>query len=262
MLELYNTMDALQVVFLSVIEGVTEFLPVSSTGHLILATKLLGITPTSFTKSFEIAIQLGAIASVVFLYAKSLIINKKLILVTLTAFFPTAVIGFLAYPLVKEVFLESTTITLASLFIGGLALIIIEKLCKYRDYPTSINKIGFKQAFAIGLVQSISIIPGVSRAAATIFGGLFAGLTRQAAVEFSFLLAIPTMLAATALDLYKSAGQFSQANFLQLTLGFVVSFFVALVSVKFLLAFIKKNNFVAFGVYRIILSLLFLLFIL
>lgn len=252
-------MDLIQILILSFIEGFTEFLPISSTGHLILATRLLHISPTEFTKSFEIFIQLGAILSIVWLYLRTLFSKKELWLPLFAAFIPTAGIGFFVYPLVKSVFLESTKITLVSLLIGGIFIILIEKYYKFKGNVDDLGKITFKQAFLIGLVQSISIIPGVSRAAATIFGGLFNGLSRKVAVEFSFLLAVPTMFAATALDLYKSRSELSGANYYQLGIGFVLSFLFALISVKFLLKYIQKNSFIPFGVYRIILSVLFFL---
>ncbi len=255
-------MNLIQTIILSIVEGITEFLPISSTGHLILVSKLLSINPTNFTKSFEIAIQLGAIASVAVLYAQKILTNKKLIPILLVAFIPTGIVGIIAYPLIKKVFLESTTITLVSLFIGGIAIILIEKFYKPKNLTKSVTEITYKNAFLIGLAQSISVIPGVSRAAATIFGGIFVHLTREAAIEFSFLLAVPTMLAATALDIVKSRSEFSSADFMQIGLGFVVSFLVALAAVKFLIKFIKQNDFTSFGVYRIIIALLGFLFLL
>lgn len=253
-------MSLLQVLILSIVEGFTEFLPISSTGHLILSSKLLGITPTELTKSFEIAIQLGAIFSVIALFTRSHLVNPKILPKILVSFVPTAAIGFLLYPIVKGVFLESEIITLLALFVGGVVIILFEKTHKEgKTSHSEISDLAYSKVFLIGLVQSVSIIPGVSRAAATIFGGLFLGLSRKSAVEYSFLLAVPTMFAATALDLYKSASSFGQTEITSLVVGFVASFAVAVLSIKFLLGFVKRNNFIGFGIYRILLSIIYFL---
>jgi undecaprenyl-diphosphatase len=240
---------------LSIVEGLTEFLPISSTGHLILTSKLLQIPSTEFLKSFEIIIQLGAILSVVFLYHKTLIknftLNKKLIV----SFIPTATIGLIAYPFVKGYLLDNSTITLTSLFLGGIILIILEKIHKEKEtHSKDLQDISYVQALFLGIFQSIAIIPGVSRSAATIIGGLFLGLKRKVAVEYSFLLAIPTMLAATSLDIFKTQLKFTSPELTLLLIGFIISFITALISIKFLLSFIKNHNFIFFGVYRIILA--------
>lgn len=244
-----------------VIEGVTEFLPISSTGHLILAGELLKLEQSEFLKSFEIIIQLGAILSVVVLYWKAFlnIENLKKIIV---AFIPTGIIGLLLYKLVKAYLLSNQVVVLWSLVLGGIALIIFEFYHKDgEETEQSIANISYKQSLWIGLCQSISIIPGVSRSAATIAGGLLGGLKRKTIVEFSFLLAVPTMLAASGLDIVKNASAFSKDQFGVLTVGFVVSFVVALASIKFLLGFIKNHNFMPFGVYRIIAAVVFWLII-
>ena len=244
-------------VILGIVEGLTEFLPISSTAHLILTAKLLELETTDFLKSFEIVIQLGAIASVIFLYWKTLItkwdLNKKII----AAFIPTAVIGLVFYSLVKDVFLENYLISVYTLLIGGIVLIIFEFFHKEGD-TKELENISYKQALMIGSFQSISIIPGVSRAAATILGGMFVGISRKTVVEFSFLLAIPTVAAATGLDLVQSISSFSGANFISLGIGFLVSFIMATISIKFLLKFIQNHNFISFGIYRILLALGFL----
>jgi len=246
-------MEILHVVILSVVEGITEFLPVSSTGHLILTSKLLGIATTEFLKTFEIAIQLGAIMAVVVLYFKRFLdleLDKKV----LAAFLPTALVGFLLYPFIKGFLLGSSAVTLVSLFIGGLVLIFFKSEGKGL-------KIGFKEAILIGAFQSLSVIPGVSRAAATIIGGLIVGLDRKKATEFSFLLAVPTMIAATGYDLYKSASLFSSTDFGFLAIGFALSFVFAAISVKFLISYVANHDFRLFGVYRIVLALLFWLLV-
>jgi len=255
-------MDLLQVLILSVVEGITEFLPISSTGHLVLASDVLKITQTDFVKSFEIIIQLGAILAVVVLYWKKLLSSKDLVLKIIVSFIPTAILGLVFYKIIKSFLLGNTMVTLWALFLGGIALIVIEKF--YKEQPhhlENIEKLSYKNAILIGLAQSVSMIPGVSRAAATILGGLFVGLKRKAAVEFSFLLAIPTMAAATGLDLIKSEFSFTTSEWGLLAVGFVGAFITAILAVKYFLRFIEKHTFVAFGVYRIILAIVFFLFI-
>lgn len=251
-------MNIFHSVIFGIVEGVTEFLPISSTGHLILTARLLKVPQTDFMKSFEIAIQLGAILSVVLLYWKPLFLDLKILKRVITAFLPTAVLGLIFYKIIKRFLLGSEGVVLWSLFLGGLFLIIFELLHRERaDAKDELSAISYRQSFIIGVFQSIAMIPGVSRAAATIIGGLILGLRRKTIVEFSFLLAIPTMLAAVALDLLKSAHTFSPEQFLFLGIGFMTSFVVALLAVKLLLYFIKNHNFIIFGVYRVVLVLLF-----
>lgn len=252
-------MSFIHSILLGIIEGFTEFLPISSTAHLILASKILGLETTIFLKSFEISIQLGAIASIIFLYRHTLAskweLNKKIV----AAFIPTAVIGAIFYKTIKNIFLENSMISIYALLIGGIILVVFELFHKEAETDISeLDKISYKQAVLVGLFQAIAIIPGVSRAAATIIGGLLIKIKRETIVEFSFLLAIPTMAAATGLDLVKSANSFSGSDFLNLGAGFFISFITAIISVKFLLKFIQKHNFTYFGIYRIILALIFL----
>ncbi|MBI5452594.1 undecaprenyl-diphosphate phosphatase [Candidatus Gottesmanbacteria bacterium] len=251
-------MNYLQTIILSIVEGITEFLPISSTGHLILTSDLLKISQTEFQKSFEIIIQLGAILSVVVIYFQTLLRKRKIWEKVLVAFLPTGVLGFTLYKLIKHYLLGNTVVVLLSLFIGGIVLIILEKMHnEEKSKLDDIEKISLKNAFFIGLFQSISMIPGVSRAAATIFGGLYLGLNRKTAVEFSFLLAIPTMLAATVLDLYKSHLSFTSYEYLLLAVGFAGAFITAFVTVKYFLRFIQSHTFVPFGIYRVILAVAF-----
>lgn len=255
-------MDIIQTVVLAIVEGLTEFLPISSTGHLILASDLLNIEQTDFVKSFEIYIQLGAILSVLFLYLGKLK-KKEVILPTLTAFLPTAAMGFLLYGTVKNFLLGNTLITLAALFWGGVLIILIEYFYKEREHHVSeIEKISLKNSFIIGLFQSVSLVPGVSRAAATIIGARLMGVRRKTAAEFSFILALPTMLSASILDLIKSDLAFTTNETLLIILGFVSSFVVATLAIKFFVDYIQNHSFIIFGIYRIILSILFYLFIL
>ncbi|QQG37672.1 MAG: undecaprenyl-diphosphate phosphatase [Candidatus Kaiserbacteria bacterium] len=245
-------------IVLGVVEGITEFLPISSTGHLILASELLRIPDSEYLKTFEIAIQLGAIGSVVALYWKSFFdveILKRLAI----GFIPTGVIGLAFYGIVKTYLLESTALVLWMLLLGGVALIVFELLHREPgDAPGSAHDISYLQAALIGLFQSIAIVPGVSRSAATIVGGLLLGIRRVAIVEFSFLLAVPTMLAATGLDLVKNASLFTPDQFLTLAIGFATAFLVALLAITWLLAFVRTRSFISFGVYRIVIALFFI----
>ncbi len=203
-------------------------------------------------------IQSGAILAVVLLYWRKFTdwgILKKVIV----AFIPTGVLGLIFYGVVKNYLLGSTAVVLWSLAIGGILLIIFEKFLSGNEGMGEIKDLSYGKAATIGLFQSVAMIPGVSRSAATIVGGMLLGLKREAIVEFSFLLAVPTMLAATGLDLVKSFHSFSSSQFGVLALGFIASFVMAVVSIKFLLNYIRKHSFTGFGVYRIILVVVFLL---
>ena len=256
-------MTILQAIILAVVEGLTEFLPISSTGHLVLTANALSISQTEFVKSFEVIIQLGAILAVTVLYAKTYLANIKILKKLLYAFIPTGFLGFIFYPVVKDVLLGNTYITLAALFLGGIVLIFIEKLpLEKNSHTDDVQEITTRQAVLIGFIQSISMIPGVSRAGATIVGGLLVGLNRKAAVEFSFLLAVPTVLAASSYDLYKSGFSFTGEEWMLLGIGFLVSFIVAILAIKFFLGLIKHHSLAVFGAYRIILAVLYALFLL
>lgn len=248
-------MTIFQAIILAVVEGITEFLPISSTGHLILVAKLMGIAQTEFTKTFEIVIQMGAIFAVAFLYGKKYLVHKKTLTYIVAAFLPTALFGFLLYPFIKYVLLDNTRVVIAALFLGGIAILALERIYKTKAHSKTLT---FTRAAIIGIIQCLSFIPGVSRAAATIFGGLFLGLSRKEAVEFSFLLAIPTMAAATGLDLIKNVGGLHTSEFGLLATGIVGSFITAFIVIKWLVKFIETNTFVPFGIYRIIISLLFI----
>jgi undecaprenyl-diphosphatase len=251
-------MTYLHTLILGIIEGVSEFLPISSTGHLMLASYLLHLKQTEFQKSFEIAIQLGAILSVVVLYWRALLVNFEILKRIITAFIPTAILGFIFYKIIKRVLLGSNTVVLYSLLIGGIFLILFELWHREKESASEeISDISYSKSFMIGLCQAVAMIPGVSRSAATIIGGLVLGIKRKTVVEFSFLLSVPTMVAATALDLMKSGGHFSSEEFNLLLVGFISSFIVALLSIKWLIHFIKNHTFISFGIYRILISLLF-----
>jgi undecaprenyl-diphosphatase len=215
---------------LGIVEGLTEFLPVSSTGHLILAGKFLGLPSGNFEKSFDIIIQLGAILSVVVLYWRVFLCDFKSFKKIAVAFLPTAIIGLALYKIIKQM-LGSEWVVVWALFLGGIILIIFERWYKKKPQEGLIGKISevsYRNAFFIGLFQSVAIIPGVSRSGATIVGGLSLGIKRETIVEFSFLLAVPTMCAATGLDILKNWQSFSIGDTGILAVGFVSSFLVAL----------------------------------
>src|SRR3989338_924768 len=250
-------MTLLHAILLSLIEGITEFLPVSSTGHLVVTSELLGISPTQFTTSFEIFIQLGAILAVVALYGKSFLRDRAAWVRVAAAYMPTAIVGLALYKMIKETLLTDPRITVWALFVGGVVLILFEwwhaRRMKVARVAT-IAQLSWQKAMVVGLFQSLSVVPGVSRAAATIVGGLTMGWDRKTAVEFSFFLAVPTMLAASGLDLLKSGASFSWDEILLLGTGFACSFLVAYVVVKWFVHFIETHTFVQFGVYRILLA--------
>ncbi len=251
-------MDILHVIILSIVEGISEFLPISSTGHLIITSEILKIPQSNFVKDFEIFIQLGAILAVVVLYFKSFIQSKIIWQKVLAAFLPTAIIGFLLFKFIKNYLLGNLYITLISLLVGGILLIILELIHKEKDHHVDkIEEISFKNAFIIGIAQALAVIPGVSRSAATIISALFLGTKRKAAAEFSFLLAVPTMLAATTLDLAKANFNYSNAEWISLLVGFIGSFITALIIIKWFLKYIQKHSFISFGIYRIVIAIIF-----
>ena len=255
-------MDLFHAVIFGIVEGVTEFLPVSSTGHLILTAKILGLSQDNFLKSFDIVIQLGAIASVLVLYWRRFLLDRAALVRVAIAFAPSAVFGLVLYSSVKHL-LGISAVVVWSLLIGGIALIVFELThTEHSDAEKDVSVLSYRQAAVIGLFQVIAMIPGVSRSAATIIGGMISGLSRRTAVEFSFLLAVPTMAAATGLDLMKNAGSFSGDQTIFLFVGFVVAFCTALASIVLLLRFVRAHTFVSFGIYRIVAALVFLILIL
>ncbi len=238
-------MDLFNAVVLGVVEGISEFLPISSTGHLILASHLIGLDHTEFLKSFEISIQLGAILSVVVLYWRMLLVDIEVIKRVIVAFIPTGALGFLFYKLIKRFLLGSSSVVLWSLLVGGALLILFEWLHREEEEKVeSVGDMSYRHAFLIGIFQSIAMVPGISRSASTIVGGLMLGLRRKTIVEFSFLLAVPTMLAATVYDLLKSGSQFNLDQVHLMAVGFICSFVVAIFSIKFLIRFIKTHTFI------------------
>lgn len=249
-------MSILDAIIIAIVEGLTEFLPISSTGHMVITSAILGIGDDEFTKLFEIVIQLGAILAVVVLYWKKFFVfNKnripfyiKLILATI----PALILGFLFHHKIKDL-MGSPMVVAASLFLGGIVLLFVDN---WFTNPTidKDEKVSNFRAIRIGFFQCLALIPGVSRSAASIIGGMQQKLTRNAAAEFSFFLAVPTMFAATCYDLYKSKDALANntGNFQLLAIGFVIAFVVALIAIKFFIGVLKKYGFRVWGVYRIL----------
>lgn len=250
-------MEIFQALILGLVEGISEFLPISSTGHLILVSKILAIAQSDFVKSFEIIIQFGAILAVVFLYRKRLMTDIEGWKRIIVAFVPTGILGLIFYKIVKTYLLGNSLVVICSLFVGGLLMIAIEKFYKSKESTKDFSKLSYKNAFLIGLGQSVAMIPGVSRSAATIISGLFLGMDRVSAAEFSFLLAVPTMAAATGLDLLKSSWRFSAQEYMLLAIGFMGAFAAALVTVKYFIGYVQKHTFIGFGVYRVLVAIAF-----
>ena len=247
-------------IILGTIEGFTEFLPISSTGHLIVASEFLGIDQTSMTKAYEVIIQFAAILAVILNYKEKFTMKKidlwsKIFL----AFIPIGTIGFILSDQIKALF--SIQIVAIMFIVGGIIFLIVEKffIDEKKMSIENIEDVTLKQAMIIGFAQIFALIPGTSRAGSTIIGGLLVGLTRKASAEFSFLLAFPVMTAVTAYDLLKHYKDFSDANLLTLGVGFVVAFFVAYLTIKLFLVFLEKFTFVAFGIYRIVFGVVLLI---
>lgn len=257
-------MNIFDAIILGIVEGLTEFLPVSSTGHLILASHLLGLEQTDTLKCFEVVIQLGSILAVVFIFFSRLKQDISLWIKLMVGFVPTAIIGFLLYKQIKTLF--SPSITAYMLIIWGIIFIIIElwRGKKPIHQTSNLDDISYKQALTIGISQCFAMVPGTSRSGATIITGLLCGLDRKLAAQFSFLLAIPTMFSATLYDTYKNIEIFSNniENIWIFLLGGVVAFLVALVSIKIFLSFVSKFDYIPFGIYRIIIGIIFLVWVL
>jgi len=254
-------MNIFESIILGIIQGFTEFLPISSTGHLIVASELMGIKQTAVNKAYEVIIQFAAILAVVLNYSdkftlKKIELWKKLVV----AFLPIGIVGFLFAKQVKSLF--SVEVVATMFIMGGIIFLIVERYYRKKEHTISdIEKVSYKQAFIIGLAQICALIPGTSRAGSTIIGAMLVGLNRKASAEFSFLLALPVMCATTAYDLLKHYNDFTDANFTVLGVGFVVSFIVAYLTIKLFLKFLENFTFVFFGLYRIALGLLLLIFI-
>ena len=252
-------MNIFHTVFLGIVEGVTEFLPISSTAHLDITRTLLGLSATDFMKSFEIIIQLGAILAVVVLYWKKIFKSWLYFRNIVIAFIPTGIIGLILYKIIKHFLLGNNKIEIATLLIGGVIILYFEyrqkKVVQVANIQT-VEELSIRQLLILGVVQAIAVIPGVSRSGAVIVGGRIMKIPASVITEFSFVLAIPTMLAATLYDIYKSGFSFSSGEWGTIALGFLVSFLVALLVVKWLINYVKNHSFSIFGWYRIALSIL------
>ena len=246
-------MTWIEAIILGIVEGLTEFLPVSSTGHMIITSSLMGIQSNDFVKLFTVAIQFGTILSVVVLYFKRFFKSIQFYLRLLVAFIPAAIFGLLFSDAIDSM-LENPLVVAISLVVGGIFLLFIDKIFKNNTDEDSDN-VKYRSAFVIGLFQCIAMIPGVSRSAATIIGGMQQKLTRKAAAEFSFFLAVPTMFAATAkkmLDFYQDGHTITSHEINLLLVGNVVGFIVAIIAIKSFISFVTKRGFQIFGIYRII----------
>ncbi len=253
-------MTITQSIIIAIIEGLTEFLPVSSTGHMILASTAMNIHDDEFVKTFEIGIQLGAIMAIALMYIKRFFRGMTIYYKLLAAFIPTAIVGLLAYEYIKA-YLFNPIVVSVSLILGGIVLIFIDKkVVSSESDLVEVEDISYRNAFFIGLCQCLSMIPGTSRAAATIIGGVFNGLDKKQATEFSFLLAVPTMFAATGYDLLKSELSFTNDQLIMFGIGLIVAFITAWIAVKAFLSFVSNHGFTAFGYYRIVIGILFLIF--
>jgi undecaprenyl-diphosphatase len=245
--------NLIQVIILAIIEGLTEFLPVSSTGHMIIASSAMGIASDPFIKLFTIFIQLGAILSVVILYFKRFFQSFDFYLKRLVAIIPAAIFGVLLSDTI-DALLESALTVGIVLFIGGIILLYVDKWFNKTDVKDD-KEISYSTAFKIGMFQCLAMIPGTSRSAATIVGGMSQKLSRKAAAEFSFFLAVPTMFAATAMKLlkfFKEGHSFTGEEVQLLVVGNVVAFIVALLAIRSFISFLEKQGFRLFGWYRIV----------
>ena len=253
-------MTILDTILTAIVEGITEFLPVSSTGHMILLNHLLGNGGDEFTKTFEIFIQLGAILAIVILYARRFLFDVQVYLKLFVAFLPSAFFGFLLYEIIKAHLFNHWVVAI-SLIVGGILLIWLDKRLKPGEQNSEeLRLISFKKVFFIGLFQCFAMVPGVSRAAATIIGGMVNGLSKKSAAEFSFLLAIPTMAAASGYDLLKFKGTITGEQWQLLGIGFAVAFVTAYIAVEWFVKLLDKHGFAGFGYYRIVVGVLFILF--
>ena len=255
-------MTWIEAIILAIIEGITEFLPVSSTGHMIIASAIMGIKDDPFTKAFEVAIQFGAIISVVVLYFKKFFKSFDFYFKLFVAFIPTAIIGLLLKKHI-DALLENVWVVATTLLLGGIVLLFVDKWFQKNETEGE-EEVSYKTGFIIGAFQCLAMIPGMSRSAATIIGGLTQKLTRKAAAEFSFFLAVPTMFAATAKSLYDEKDLILESTdkIPLLLLGNVIAFIVAMLAIKFFINILTKYGFKLFGYYRIALGALILILLL
>jgi len=252
-------MDIFQAIIIGIIEGFTEFLPISSTGHMIVASKFLGLPQDDVIKAYEVIIQFSTIMAVMIIYKDKIHIKhielwKKLFV----AFLPLAIIGFIFKDIIKALF--SIEVVAIMFIVGGVVFLVVEYFYKEENTTTtSVEDVTYKQSLIIGIAQIFSLIAGTSRAGATIIGGMLIGLDRKTSAQFSFLLAILVMGAVSGYDLLKHYKEFADVNWIPFAIGFVVSFVVAYITIKLFLAFIQKFSFVVFGIYRIVFGIVLLM---
>ncbi len=255
-------MTEIQAIIIGIIEGLTEFLPISSTGHMILTSAALNISDNEFVKTFEVAIQLGAIMAIVLLYARKFLTSFQLYPKLIVAVIPALAIGFFAHSFIKA-YLFNAVVVSVTLIIGGVILILIDKwLVGKESEVAEVEDLSYSHALKIGFAQCVSMIPGVSRAAATIVGGVFNGFNKKQATEFSFLLAVPTMVAATGYDILKTVQEgnvvIGNHEIKLLIIGSIVAFIFAWIAVKVFLKLVENYGFKHFGYYRIVIGIVFL----
>lgn len=258
-------MNIFHAIILGIVEGITEFLPISSTFHLIWTSKILGLADTNFLKLFEVFIQSGAILSILFLYWKTVRSDLELVKKTAVAFVPTAIIGLLLYKIIKTVFFESNILML-SVFLGVGFLFVVYEFLLSKDklkLHRSLSSFTYSEAVIVGVMQAAAVVPGVSRAGAVIIAMMFLKFKRDEAAKFSFLLAVPTLLAASALDLFKSRKEIfsSTDHMMLLAVGTVVSFISAYLVVKWFVRFLQTHSLAGFGWYRMVAGVLLWIFV-
>ncbi len=252
-------MTIFDAIILGIIEGITEYLPVSSTAHLFLTGQLLGLKQDNFLTAYEIIIQIAPIFSVMLIYSERLFQNLSIWIKLIIAFIPTGAVGLFFHKEIEALFSANSTITL--MILTGVAFLLIEYFYREREHQADdLDKVSFKQSLYIGLFQTLALIPGISRSGSTILGGMLVGLKRDTAMSFSFLLAIPTMSAASGYVLLKEFDTLSFEHFGLLAIGFIVSFIVGWLAVKAFLKIVARYNFTPFGIYLIASALLYALF--
>jgi undecaprenyl-diphosphatase len=250
-------MDLSQAVILGIVEGITEFLPISSTFHLVWASQFLGLPESDFVKLFQIAIQSGAVLAVLALYARAVLTDRALLTRVVVSFVPTAVVGFLLYRVIKDVFLTDLPLQVVVFGAVGLLFIVVETAWAKRPLARDLRDLSWRDAALVGLAQALAVVPGVSRAGAVILALIALRVRRDDAARYSFLLAVPTILAAGAYDLYQSRGALAASanGVVALLVGAVVAFAVALVVVRWFIGYLQTHSLALFGLYRVAVAL-------
>jgi undecaprenyl-diphosphatase len=249
-------MTILHALFLGIIEGLTEFLPISSTFHLLMATRLLGLQTTEFSKFFDVFIQAGAVLAVVALYFREWFNQPKVLAKVMASFVPTAIVGLVLHKLIKSVFFESPLLMISVFVVIGVVFILVEKWLKKDDHVPrkTLEEVTWVQAVIIGLAQATAVLPGVSRAGAVMIAMMVLGYRRDEAAKYSFTLAVPTLIAAAALDLIKMRSELGAVSdgVLFLVAGSVTAFLTAFVVIRWFIKFLRQRTLIPFGIYRLI----------